>query len=266
MKPIIKAQLYQLRKDKLLYIVFALSIFLQCTTMIGEADFTNTVGATGTVLLPAGDYVAGCGMAISSFALIFALFFTADVCGADFIDKTTNYELMSGHGRNAVYFGRAVLSIIGGTLGSMLICAFPVIIGMLVSGWGNSISLGDVLLRYLLSVFPIIRIICEFVFVTFLVKNAYIMMAAGIFISLYGVVIPEMFRQGTAEFLGLTSLAKLYDFSAWSTYTLVGVKNIVIYDAALKAGEVVPIILASVIFGALFLMMGYWFFKKDDLH
>lgn len=264
MKQIMKAQLYQLRKSRLIWIVFILLLLIQCTQMLGESDFVNQAGLD--VLISAGDYVAGNSMTIVSFALVFALTFTALVCGADFIDKTSNYELMSGHERKDVYFGRAIISIIGGTVGTMLICAFPVFVGSVAGQWGDSISFGNVMVRYLLSVFPIVRIICELVFLTFLVKNAYIVMAAGVIVILYGTMIPTMFTGGTAAFLGLSTLAKLYDFSAWSTYTLVGQKTIVVYDAAMKAGEIIPLVLASIVFGGLFLMLGYWFFKKDDLN
>lgn len=264
MKKIMKAQLYQLRRTRLLFIIFVLLLLIECTQMLGESNFANG-GRSGALIL-AGDYAAGNGIVVAAFALMFAFVFTAEVCGGDFIDKTTNYELMSGHERKDVYFGRAVISIVGGTVGTMLICVFPILVGSIAGKWGDTVSFGNVLIRYLLSVFPIARIICEFVFLTFLVKNAYIVMTAGVVVALYGVVIPAMFPEGTAAFLGLTGLAKLYDFSAWNTYTLVGQKNIVIYDAALKAGELFPIVLASVVFGGLFLMMGYWFFKKDDLN
>lgn len=264
MRQIMKAQLYQLQKNRLPAIVFILLLFIQCTQMLGESDFMN--GQSPGALIAAGDYVAGNGIYVTLYALVFALFFTAYVCGVDFVDKTTNYELMSGHERKDVYFGRAVLSIIGGTVGTMLLCAFPVLVGSIAGEWGDSISFLDVLVRYLLSFFPIARIVCEFVCLTFFVKNAYIVMAVGVVVPLYGGMLPAMFTEGTASFLGVTSVAKLYDFSSWGTYTLVGEKNIVIYDAAMKAGEVVPVILASIIFGGLFLMLGYWFFKKDDLN
>lgn len=268
MKHIIKAQLYQLRKSQIIYIVFLLLLFMECTIMFGESDFMVTMGRATESLIVTGDYIANNGAEMVSVAIIFALIFTAEVCGADFIDKTTNYELMSGHERKDVYFGRAVLSIIGGTIGTMLIIAFPIIVGCIAGEWGDSIAFGDVLLRYLLSVFPVIRMVCEFVFLTYLVKNAYIVMAAGVFVGLYGPVIYAVALDGTASFLGLTSLAKLYDYesTAWSTFTLVGEKTITIYDGALSASEIVPVILASVIIGGIFLIIGYWYYKKDDLN
>lgn len=264
MKQIMKAQLYQLRKTRLIGVIFILLCLIECTQMFGELNFANGGSAGATILT--GDYVAANGITVVTFALMFAFVFTALVCGGDFMDKTTNYELMSGHERKDVYFGRAVISIIGGTVGTMLICAFPVLVGSMAGRWGDCVSFGSVFVRYLLSAFPIARMICEVVFLTFLVKNAYIVMTVGIMTALCGAMVPALFPEGAAAFLGLTGIAKLYDFSAWSTYTLVGQRSIVVYDATLKAGELLPIVLASVVFGGMFLWMGYWFFKKDDLN
>ena len=76
----------------------------------------------------------------------------------------------------------------------------------------------------------------------------------------------ELFKTGDLTFLGTGNLQMLFDFTSWSTYTLVGEKEIMVYDAALSTGDVAGTVLASVLIGGLFLILGYLYFEKDDLN
>lgn len=256
---IMKSQLYQLKRTGLICIVFVCVLIMQFTSLMGEMNFLDSA-------ITAGKYVAENGTAVAFVSLIFALVFTGEVCGADFIDKTTNYELMSGHLRKEVYFGRAMISLFIGTTGTLILNALPVVIAYILGGWGSEVSFFDIFFRYLLSIFPIVRIICEFIFLSYIIKNAYIVMAAGVVISLAGSGWTEMFPNGSPKYMGMGSLSEIFDIPFWATYTLVGEKNIVVYDAALSAGNVAGTILSSVLFGGLFLLLGYLYFKKDDLN
>lgn len=259
MRNIMKAQLYQLRRNKLIYIVFVVLVIMQCTTLMGEIGFS-------TDIIPAGDYMAENGFAVMSIALLFATVLTGDICGADFVDKTTNYELMSGHLRKEVYFGRAILSIVIGTVGVILLNLLPLVIAYLLGGWGENLDFGGVMLRYLLALFPIMRLLCEFVFLSYVIKNAYIVMAIGVAVSLVGSVWVEIFCKGNAFLLGFGNLYKLFEFTSWKTFTLVGEKEILIYDATLSTGEIMGTVFLSLLAGGLFLVLGYVFFAKDDLN
>lgn len=259
MKNIMKAQLYQMVRKKFNYVMFVVLAIMQCTALIGEM-LTSSTPVTG------GSYVAENGTYGISVALMFALLLTGDVCGADFVDRTTNYELTSGHLRKDSYFGRAILSMAVGTIGTFILSLVPVVVATIAGGWGETLDLGDVLFRYVLSVFPILRVICEFVFLSFIVKNAYIVMAVGVIVSLYGEAWMEMFEKEALLFLGTGNLYKLFNFTSWRTYTLVDEKEIVVYDMALKVSDIAGTIAASVLIGGLFLMLGYLFFEKDDLN
>ncbi|MCM1156898.1 MAG: hypothetical protein NC300_01360 [Bacteroidales bacterium] len=259
MKNIIKAQIYQLKREKLCYVVFAVIAIMQIVSLIVELGFSDTA-------VSAGAYLAVNGKDIVSTALMFAMVLTGQICGNDFMDKTGNYELMGGHLRKDIYFGRAVLSIVFGTAGTMLLGIAPVAVFSVINGWGDAVNMGDVAVCYLLSLFPILRVICEFVFISFVIKNAYIVMALGVIIGMGQTAWIELFGNGTLIFLGTGNLYKLFDFSSWSTFTLVGEKEIMIYDAALTAGEIIGTVASSVLIGGLFLLLGFLFFEKDDLN
>lgn len=259
MRQIMKAQLYQLKRNKLNYVIFVVLAFMQCTTLMGEIGFSSKTVTAGT-------YVAENGGYVMSVALIFGLMFTGIICGEDFIDKTVNYELMSGHLRRELFFGRAVLSLLIGTAGTIILNIVPIAAAWIMSGWGDEVSAPEVFLRYMLSVLPVLRLICEFVFISYIVKNSYIVMALGFVASMAGNAWIELLEAGNLIFLGTGNLHMLLDFTSWGTYTLAGEKEIMVYDAALPAGDVAGTVLASVLIGGLFLILGYLYFEKDDLN
>lgn len=259
MKNIMKSQLYQLKKSSLVRIVFFCVLIMQMILVMGEMDFF-------TSNITAGTYVALNGNVLIFVSLMFALVFTGETCGADFLDKTSNYELMGGHLRKEVYFGKAFLSLGIGTLGTLILNAVPIVFAVSVAGWGSEVEVFDIILRYFLSVFPILRLICEFIFISYVVKNSYVVMAAGVVISLAGSGWTEFFPNGCAKFSSLGTLCGLFDLPRWETYTLVGEKDIIVYDAALSAADVAGTVFWSVLFGVAFLLLGYWYFKKDDMN
>lgn len=254
---VMRAQLFQLKREKLVLIVFLIILFMQFTALMGEVDSGSIAG---------GDYVAVAGTYISLLPMVFVTVLVGTICGMDFMDKTTNYELMAGHTRRDVYAGRAVLSIVGGLIGGAILTAFPVVIATSLWGWGTKISMGGFLLRSLLLLLPIFRIICEFIFFTYLVKNAYITMACGLFVFLIGQALPMYLSDPDSVLLGITNLNLLYSFDAWSTYSVVDVSTYVVYDSALSVSAVISTVTASVIIGAVFLVLGYTYFKHDDLN
>ncbi len=259
MRNIIKAQLYQMRKSSFTCIVFLAVLVMQLANLMGEWSYRGEEMCGST-------YIAANGFYMTLVALIFAIVFTGQVCGADFIDKTANYELMSGHLRKQAYFSRAIVSLAGGGLGAALIIAVPVAVSTAACGWGNDIRIGDAVLRYLLTFLPILRIICEFVFLTYVVKNAYVIMACGFVTYILGMGLPDYLGKSQSVFLGVTNLSGLCNFESWTTYTVGEMKMYTVYEAGVSANDVVATLLASVIIGGLFLIIGYLYFKKDDLN
>lgn len=260
MKNIIKAQLYQLKKEKMIYIIFAIVLLLECTTMAGEMDLAGSAETGG------GVYAARMGVYIMSIALMFGTMLTGLVCCSDFMDKTVNYEIMGGHERRNAFFGRAAVSLAMGTVGTMIISAVPVILCTMLYGWGDSIDFGSIFVRWLLSVFPVLRLICEMVFLSCLIRNAYAVMGIAFFVSLAGDSIVQLMGNGSIHFLALGSLKAVFDCSPWVTGALSGEKEIILYDSAVHAEAVVPAVAFSVVFGIFFLYLGYRIFAKDDLN
>ena len=261
MKNIIKTQLIQIRKDRICRFIFIgilvvmFAIVWMLVDMMAEGPQEVTGGKQAVILISM----------TTVLAQFFMYLFTAQACGIDFMDKTMNYEILSGHTRREVFFGRVIPTLIIGTVGTMFLIALPIVAEViLMGGWGDKVNFTDMLLRYLLMAFPIARIICEFILLTFIIKNPYIVMG----ISYVACIILGMNVPATRDHcfvLGMTNINKITAIEQWTSFGLGGDLHY-IYETGLSADFVVPTILVSVIIGGIALLLGYTFFKNDDMH
>ena len=174
MKNIMKSQLYQLRKERLVWLVYIGLLLMPIANIFLQGELTLE-----------GDYPTQAFLAENGFFYVFVslmfLFTLAGFAGCgDFLDKTVNYELMTGHKRIEVYLGRVIPCLIVGVIGFAVMTALPLIVNTAMHGWGTKLDIGEMVLRYCLLIFPIIRILCTALFFVFVIKNPYIVMA-GLF-------------------------------------------------------------------------------------
>ena len=257
MKNLIKAQLYQLKKNRILILIFIALCIMQVSGSAGEMAYQNWE-------LSAGGYLAANGLSVLSPVILIVTLVTAEVCGADFMDKTGNYELMAGYRRKDIFFSRTVLSVLLSLPAMFLLLLVWVVAAVALGGWGTELFPGAVLFRMALLIFPIFRLICEFIFLSYVIKNQYIVMGCGLFLFMGNAVlsIPEHVRM----FSSIGSIHELVNFSSWATFRLVDEKEIRIYESAISSFDALGIAVISVLAGVLFLWLGYQFYKKDDLH
>ncbi len=259
MKNIIKSQLYQYSKNSIVWIVFAGCLLLPVANIFMEGHLTR-----------GGDYpTETClfenGMFYVLTSLMFLFTFAGFACCGDFTDKTTNYELMAGHRRIEVYFGRVIPCLVTGTICFAVMVFCPLVVNTALHGWGTRLDAGQMILRYALLIFPAIRILCTSVFVAFIVKKPLAMAALGYAAFMTCGICYTAFDMGDTVALGITNINMLCTFESWSTYGL-GSRMHYAFDASISAGEIVGTIVASLAAGALFLYLGYVFFRRDDLN
>lgn len=260
MKNLMKSQLYQLRKETISITFFIVFIIMEFAAGIGETSFGTETAIT------ADSFLAESGHYLVLVATAFGLLFTAQICGSDFNDQTANYELTGGYLRRDVYFSKAVISLIGGIMGTVVVFSFPFMFNVARWGWGTDLDVKGVLIRYLLLVFPIFRMICEFIFLSFLVKNSYAVMTLGFFVSIgLGESIAAYFPDCKSVLLGITNIYKLASFPSWMGYTLADLKYVYVYDTSLSLEDIILTAVASLAIGSFFLWLGYQYFKKDDM-
>lgn len=260
MKDLIKAQLYQILRSKpFYYIIFGIMAF-QGLDIIGSI---NGDGITSISMY----IVQYCGTVFTTSAIA-ACLVAVYIVGGDINDKTANYEILSGHTRREIFIAKAVLGVICGSIAYVLTIIIPICIGNMVVGYGDMVSIDDICVRVALSTLVTIRIICAFICLTYIIKNYLITMAVSVF---YFMVLPVlcMYMEGANSLiLGLTSYNKLSDLVSWMTYTIdanVNIQEIIIYDASVSANVIIGVIASSVIATIIALIIGYSFFKRDDI-
>ncbi len=259
MKNIIKSQLYQLRKERMVWLVYIGLLLMPIANIFLQGELTLE-----------GNYPTQAFLAENGFFYVFIslmfLFTLAGFAGCgDFLDKTVNYELMTGHKRIEVYLGRVIPCLIIGVIGFAVMTALPLIVNTAMHGWGTKLDVGEMVLRYCLLVFPIIRILCTALFFVFVIKNPYIVMALGYLVYCIGGMSAGLFKLGMSPILGITNINMLCIFDSWYTYGLDGKMNY-IYEASLSAGQITSTIIVSLVTSAIFLYLGYVYFHKDDLN
>lgn len=258
MKNIVKSQFYQIIREKMLWYMLVVALLMQ-TLMFMLPIWLDNEEATS-----AGEFFAGNGYGLIVFPVFFLVVAVGLICGVDFLDKTNHYEVLGGHRRHEVYLGRVIPAVLVGGGGALFLSILPILLYTIMYGWGTKIAPGPVILRLVLLMLPYLRIVCEFVFLTFLVKNPYIMMAAGYAIFMACIGLSEVLNAFNA-FLGITNMMQLLVVEKWVTFGLGGDLNY-IYEAPLSAGVIWQTILASVVFGVGSLYLGYIYFKNNDLN
>ena len=255
MRNIIKALNYQTRTDNVTYYSILLGIFL---TIFGMLDFDMT----------GSEYVALNGESISLLPVFLILMLGVRILGWDYADKTMNYEILSGHHRREVYFARVIVAhiwCIAFCVGFMLI---PVLVFTLINGWGVTMDFGGMALRFALAIFPMIRIVCQYVLLVFLVKSAYIAWAAGYLLSMFAMFIPMLFEElmqikFTYQFAN-TNLTKLFTFNQSIGY--VNGEDVAICHTELDPSMIIGTIGVSVAVSVICIVLGYIIFKKSDVN
>ena len=207
---VIKAQNYQIKRSNSTWyvILFGLAMYVLACFDIGSLEFSEITGSAYFMQISGMWPFVG-------VALMLVL--TCKVCGGDLTDKTLNYEILGGHSRRKIYFGRCVVAMLWSFGVGYLMVLIPVLFFTVINGWGNYASGKMVLTCYGLAAFPFLRLLCGIVMLTFLVRNMY---AAGIlgwtfysFSMLAVMILQEVKDISFTVQLGGANLMKLLDFS-----------------------------------------------------
>ncbi len=259
MKNLIKSHMYQLSKSALAKLVCFCCLFIAAVNFMSEYNYYDGKYTVGR-------FIVEYGFTVLCMAVMLSVMLVGIICDMDFIDKTANYELMSGYTRKQSYFSKVIISLIVGMIAYIIMLAVPVVLGSIISDFGYELSIKEVIIRALVSVFPAIRIMCEFICIGFIIRNPYVIMGCGFLISVLGEMLPMIVSNPESIFLGLTCFFRLSQYESWTTYTLADTVNLIhVYGLRLTGDAVAEIIISSLLIGAFFILIGYTFYKRDDL-
>lgn len=258
---IMKAQNYQIRSDNLVIWVLLAGLLLPTGGLLMDLDF-NIRELSGSL------FMAQLGSVIPIPLGLVLVILVSRICGWDAVDKTMNYEILAGHSRAEVYFGRVVMSVIWGLGSGIAMLVLPVLGITMMSGWGDNMNLADAAARCVLFLFPMLRLICEFAMLAFLLRNCYKAMLAGwVFfaVSMIGIMVYEELtdRILTVQ-LVITNMREVIGFSNYKL-EYIGGEDIPVYVALADTSLVMNTVLVSLLAGGAFLAVGYAVFKKQDM-
>lgn len=257
---LIKALNFQTRRDNfLLYSVLA-GCFSYILTIIVYSEHGDLSKLSG------GEAVAVFGPACTGL-VFFLLILTARICGWDYGDKTMNYELLSGHSRRNVFWSRSIVSLVWCVpIGFLLIILLPTVFA-LINGWGYNMDFGGAALRFLLVIFPLFRLTCEFILLTFLLKNCYLSMVLGFILTeitqIAVMLMDELSSMNITYQLALSNITALFDFNETMGY--VDGKDIKVYQTGLETEFILGTVLFSLGAGIICLIIGSLLFRKRDI-
>ena len=259
MNNIMKALNYQARRDN-----FTIYVILACVVVIGIFFFTSDIGKLNgsTATVNYGEYV-------SLVLMIVPLGITTRICGWDYADKTMNYEILSGHKRKDIYWSRFFVSMGWVTVIAYIAMVIPPVVFTVINGWGDNADLRNIIIRYVLVIFPLFRMVCELTLFTFILKNGYFSLLIGFIlmevISCISMFLDELEGIKTSFWITFSNLSGLVTFSNYSLGYVNG-EDIYVYESVLEPSFIVGTIVVSLLVGIACLFGGYFYFKKCDIN
>ena len=261
MQNIIKALNYQTKRDNVTYYsILAGILFL----VMGASEVNGFLNQTGS------EYFINMFSYTLGVVVVFVILATR-ICGWDYTDKTMNYEILIGHSRRDVYWSRVWVAFIWCVPIVLIISIVPPLVLSLINGWGVNMDLGGLILRFTISIFPMIRIFCECVLITFLTKNCYLGLIVSFLYEEIGFSILTGFEEiGKIEIGNFRVLHAFANYQHLLTFADYNYKWIDGEDVMLFETAVDPLyawlsVGVSIAGSILCLVLGWLYFKKSDM-
>lgn len=260
---LIKAQNYQLKRDRaikyMVCIIFGSQV-LVFLDYLRTHSFSDLTGGYTAFYLGDINFIM-LGMLVTLLS--------ARIVGWDYTDKTINYELLAGHSRKSVYWCRVYVSLMWIIAGCTIFLFLPLLITGIINGWGYKVDMGNMLLRYVLTFFPLFRLFGECVLLTVLLKNCYMAMIIGWimyeFSWVFIVMIEELIEyEFTVELCAINIYRLVY--LSYSRLQYINGEDVLVYETVLEPGFIAGSIAVSLILGMAGLGIGYLYFKKSDIN
>ena len=263
MKDIIWAQTRQLLRKSAVHLVMFLLLGTYLLLMIFQGGLNGETSQTMSEFLPEVLPFLGGG------AVIACTMIACFCCGADFEDKTINYELSGGRTRMTVFLGRVIPSVVIGLICAALIIFVPVAVYTALFGWGDTFTFSAILPRLLLVLVPCLRLTCLFILAVFITKKGLVGFFGCIVGMLAAVPIQEipllnaLYKNPYA--LSIVNLRQLMTIDSWYTYDLYFHMHYIYYPE-LRAATVIPTVIVGLAVCSVSLLLAYHFFHMDDMN
>lgn len=259
MRRIMASQLYQLKRIRAMWMLIIGITLIFLLTVIGP--LLNLERPTASLLI---------GQQMPLLFVILTIMtgvVSAFLCTNDFTDQTLNHEVLSGVSRMQSYFGRAIPAILVSVVLSLFWLAMAVCAADALYGWGNQLSVQTVAAEILLTAFPLIRLSCFFVMLSFIIKRPFIVIgiSCAMIYLIFQVGGSTLFNAHNYYLAGIANAFYILNteqfgvFAAGSEHI-----NYVLVPTVTPASAAVTVAV-SLVFSAGWLLLGYSYFHHDDL-
>lgn len=184
----------------------------------------------------------------------------------DYGDKTLNYEILIGKSRLRVYISRIIVTL------SVVIIAYlcvvcSVVLSISIWGFGSADGEKWLYIRLLMFGFEYIRAAAFAIFISQIVKDM-VNAIGGVALMYAPMFLALLLKLTRISYLpASTAVMNLARIETQSKYNIEvgGIKQYLRYDWSLSGDIIAEIVITSILFTALYLFLGWIYFKKDDL-
>lgn len=261
---VIKAQKYQVLRSFSTYALLLCSLIFIAIILFAEISGEQVEKITGSMFF---SYI---GEINSMILPMLILIYTAVIFGSDLSDKTVNYELLSGIRRSNVFFGRFFVVMAVNIMVYLIITVPPMLIFTSLNGWGHTVMVKEVVIRYSLGVMPVIRYTAFYTFITLVVRNNAVVIGIGYVFSMITMIstimINELFDTKVTMYLFSIDIfdrllnPKNMGYGFFEGEDVMVVKDLLETDTMCHAAA------ASILGTAVFLLIGLTVMRRRDMN
>ena len=261
---ILKSLNYGARREKVIWITLGSMLVLPFFAMY----LMGMMGGDSLQKMTTSFYFASQLMGVIFIITFFGIIVLAGyLVAGDGGDKVINYEILAGHSRTKIFIARMLAGFLWGGVLTFLLMLLPLGYLTFLYGWGLETDPKNVILRCLLTFFPILR------FCVFNMMLACIMRSAGkgialgyvtfMITALVNSILEDMFQLNLIYHTSMTNAAFLLTSQNARNVVMNG-KTVALYETAVTPDMVYRTIGVSLAFTAAYLSIAYIHFKKKD--
>lgn len=261
---VMKAQKYQVLRSISTYAVLFVALIFVGVVAFSELYDYDADKLTGSLFVY---YIGEINMI---FIPMLILVYTAIICGSDLSDKTINYELLSGIKRSDVFFGRFFVVLALNVIVYIIFSVLPIIVFTLIFGWGHTMTVGDVVLRYVTALFPLIRYTAFYALIAFVVRNNAAVIGVGYILSMLEmlsvIMLNELFNTKVTMYLFTYDIFNRLLTPQNMGYGFFDGEDVMVVKDVLEKETAFHATAAGIIGTAIFLLLGYALMRRRDMN
>lgn len=259
MREIIKSQVFQLKRDKLIWIIFGSIAAVMLYLMVMKWFFIPK-DCSGSMFAIEFEHDYYCVL----FVMLSAVYFM----GRDYVDRTIHLDVMYGYDRKLVFWGRVLPTLIWTMITSIILSMLVPVVSTILWGWGDKITITEFLYRlsiYGFVIFRVISVMILLVVVTGSLTKSYILGVLLGYVS-YNMIKNIFYRYPAKNYIPMFGVkSEIFTFESFHVHHING-EDEQFYEYILSENEAFKIAAISVLIGIICLSIAAHYFKIQDIN